>query len=113
GNIINDYFDLNIDEINKPGKKVIDKFIKRRWAIVLHILFSITGVLIGFYIDRQTPVFWLGLTNLACVILLFGYSISLKKKLLVGNILISLLTAWTLLVCFFCFYRSLTCSHCE
>ena len=25
GNIINDYFDLNIDEINKPEKKIIDK----------------------------------------------------------------------------------------
>lgn len=113
GNIINDYFDINIDEINKPKKRVIDKFIKRRWAIMLHILFSIAGVLIGFYIDFQTPVFWLGLSNFGCVLLLFGYSISLKKKLLVGNILISLLTAWVVLVCFLVYYRSLNCPACE
>ena len=113
GNIINDYFDLNIDEINKPEKKIIDKLIKRRWAIVLHILFSITGVLLGFYVDFSTPVFWLGFSNLICAFLLFGYSISLKKKLLVGNILISLLTAWVILVCFFCYYRSFSCSNCE
>jgi 4-hydroxybenzoate polyprenyltransferase len=38
------------------------------------------------------------LANFACVFLLFAYSISLKKKLLSGNILISLLTAWVTLV---------------
>lgn len=113
GNIINDYFDRNIDEINKPEKKVIDKFIKRRWAIVLHILFSFTGILIGFYIDLNTPVFWMGFSNAICVCLLFAYSISLKKKLLVGNILISMLTAWVILVCFFCYYRTMSCNNCE
>jgi 4-hydroxybenzoate polyprenyltransferase len=45
--------------------------------------------------------------------LLFGYSISLKKKLLVGNVLISLLTGWVILVCFLCYYRSLSCSNCD
>jgi 4-hydroxybenzoate polyprenyltransferase len=113
GNIINDYFDRNIDEINKPGKKIIDKLIKRRWAIVMHIVFSLTAILIGFYIDSQTPVFWIGISNTICVLLLFGYSISLKKKLLVGNVLISLLTAWVILVCFLCYYRSFSCAHCD
>ena len=113
GNIINDYFDSNIDEINKPAKKVIDKLIKRRWAILMHILFSLTAILLGFYIDSQTPVFWLGLSNMICVFLLFGYSISLKKKLLAGNIIISLLTAWVILVCFFCYYRSFSCNQCD
>ena len=113
GNIINDYFDLNIDEINKPDKKIIDKHIKRRWAIVFHIILSVCGILLGFYIDFTTPVFWLGFSNALCVLLLFAYSISLKKKLLVGNILISLLTAWAILVCFFCYYRSFNCTDCN
>lgn len=108
GNIINDYFDRNIDEINKPEKKIIDILIKRRWAIIMHIVFSLIAVVIGFYIDSQTPVFWLGISNAVCVLLLFGYSISLKKKLLVGNILISLLTAWVIFVCFLCYYRTLS-----
>lgn len=113
GNIINDYFDSNIDEINKPERKIIDKQIKRRWAIVMHILFSLTAILIGFYIDSQTPVFWLGISNTVCVFLLFGYSISLKKKLLAGNVLISLLTAWVIIVCVFCYYRSFSCAGCD
>ena len=33
GYIINDYFDINIDEVNKPQRMVVDKLIHRRWAI--------------------------------------------------------------------------------
>jgi len=106
GYIINDYFDLNIDQVNKPGKLVIDKLIKRRWAIILHITFSLAGILISFYIDFRSATFWLGFSNFICVFLLFGYSITLKKKLLIGNILISALTAWVILVCFLCYYNS-------
>jgi 4-hydroxybenzoate polyprenyltransferase len=102
GYIINDYFDLNIDRINKPDKLVVEAVIRRRWTIIWHLALSIIGVLIGIYVDWKTNVRFLGLANLACVTLLFVYSISLKKKLLSGNILISLLTAWTVFVITWC-----------
>jgi 4-hydroxybenzoate polyprenyltransferase len=44
GYIINDYFDLNIDQINKPGKNVFVKSIHRRWAIIWHFSFSLLGI---------------------------------------------------------------------
>lgn len=113
GYIINDYFDLNIDQVNKPARTVIDKSIKRRWAIVQHIVFSLAGIIISIYIDLTTRTFWLGISNFICVMLLFGYSISLKKKLLIGNILISGLTAWVILVAFFCYYRTIYCAGCD
>src|ERR1700722_8091093 len=50
GYIINDYFDLNIDRVNKPERLVVDKLIKRRWAIIWHWALSGVGVLIGFYV---------------------------------------------------------------
>jgi 4-hydroxybenzoate polyprenyltransferase len=102
GYIINDYFDLNIDLINKPDKLVVDKIISRRWVIFWHLLFSIAGIIIGFYIDWKTDVRFLGFANFGCVVLLFIYSISLKKKLLSGNIVISALTAWVILVISLC-----------
>jgi 4-hydroxybenzoate polyprenyltransferase len=105
GYIINDYFDLNIDRINKPGKLIIQKIIKRRSAIVWHIALSVIGIAIGFYLDFTTHVTLLGLSNAACVLLLFVYSISLKKKLLSGNIIIAALTAWTVLVVTWCEIR--------
>ena len=113
GYIINDYFDLNIDQVNKPKRTIIDKTIKRRWAIVLHLVFSFAGILISFYIDFKSPVFWLGFSNIICAFLLFGYSISLKKKLLWGNILISALTAWVVIVSFLCYYNNFYCSNCD
>src|SRR4051812_14716651 len=98
GYIINDYFDLNIDRINKPSKIVVERLIKRRWAIIWHWLFSFGGVLLGFYVGWKAGAFWLGFANMGCVLALWLYSTTFKKKLIVGNTLISLLTAWVVLV---------------
>jgi len=100
GYIINDYFDLNIDRINKPDKNVIGKVISRRWAILWHMLLSILGLL-ATAIAVSFQKWYLILANLLCVMLLWLYSTSLKKQLLVGNIVISILTAWTILILFF------------
>src|SRR5688500_2437746 len=93
GYIINDYFDINIDEVNKPEKMVVDKVINRRWAIAWHFILSITGIL---FTAMALPVFdkwYLLLGNIFCVILLWFYSTTFKQKLLIGNIIISVLTA--------------------
>ena len=102
GYIINDYFDLNIDQINKPDKLVVEKIIPRRWVIFWHLFLSLAAILLGFYIDINTRVKFLGLVNFSCVGLLFIYSISLKKKLLSGNIIVAALTAWVILVIGWC-----------
>ncbi len=102
GYIINDYFDLNIDQVNKPEKLVVEKIIRRRWTIAWHLLLSLAGIGIGFYLDVTTRIRFLGVANFLCALLLFLYSISLKKKILLGNILISLLTAWVILVVTWC-----------
>jgi 4-hydroxybenzoate polyprenyltransferase len=31
GYIINDYFDINIDQVNKPKGNVVDTVVSRRW----------------------------------------------------------------------------------
>src|SRR5690348_9789169 len=51
GYIINDYFDVNIDKINKPERMVIDKGVKRRVAIGAHTLINILAILIGLYVS--------------------------------------------------------------
>jgi 4-hydroxybenzoate polyprenyltransferase len=111
GYVINDYFDLNIDRINKPDKLIVQKIISRRYAIAWHFFLSIAGIAIGFYLDFTTHVTLLGFSNLACACLLFIYSVSLKKKLLAGNVLISLLTAWTVLVVTWCEARFFFSAH--
>lgn len=100
GYIINDYFDLNIDQINKPDKNVLNSIINRRWAILWHLLLSMIGIgatiiAVGF------GKWYLVIANAACVALLWLYSTSFKRQLLIGNIVISLLSAWTVLILFF------------
>jgi 4-hydroxybenzoate polyprenyltransferase len=98
GYIINDYFDLNIDQVNKPDRLLVDRFIKRRWTILWHWLFSFAGVLLSFYVGWKIDNWIIGLANTGCVLLLMLYSSTFKKKLLIGNIIISLLTAWVTMV---------------
>lgn len=98
GYIINDYFDLDIDLVNKPDKLVVEKIISRRWVIVWHLLLSLAGVALSLIIDLKTNARFLSIANAGCVLLLFIYSISLKKQLLSGNIIVSVLTAWVILV---------------
>jgi 4-hydroxybenzoate polyprenyltransferase len=101
GYIINDYFDQNIDIINKPSKVVVDKLIKRRWAIFFHFLFSISGLLISMYVGYKISNWVIPLCNLFCILLLWFYSTTFKKKLLSGNLIISALTAWVVIVIYF------------
>jgi len=98
GYIINDYFDINIDQVNKPEKNVVDRVIPRRWAMLLHFIISSIGVLISFWVSWRTGLWYIVMANFACVFLLFGYSVALKRKLLSGNLLISFLTAWVVLI---------------
>lgn len=98
GYIINDYFDLNIDQVNKPDKLVVEKIIKRRWAIVWHLVLSGLGILFSTYVAWKARVWWLAPVNVGCVIALWFYSTTFKRQLLSGNIVISLLTAWTVMV---------------
>jgi len=105
GYIINDYFDLNIDRVNKPERIVVEKLIKRRWTIVWHWILSGGGVLIGFYLSWKLKNIFIGPANLLCVVLLWFYSTTFKKKLIIGNVIISFLTAWVIMVLYLCEFR--------
>ena len=102
GYVINDYFDLNIDRINKPQRLVVEKLIKRRWAILWHLCLSAAGLLISFYLSWKTRNPIIGIFNLFSVFLLWFYSTNFKRQLLIGNVVISLLTAWVVLVLYVC-----------
>jgi len=103
GYIINDYFDLHIDGVNKPQSLVIDKIIKRRWGIFMHLLFSIAGIICSAFVSYFTHQWLIVIINSITVLLLWFYSTHFKKKLLLGNVVVSFLTAWVILVIYlFC-----------
>jgi 4-hydroxybenzoate polyprenyltransferase len=101
GYVINDYFDIQTDLINK-GKVIVGTKVPRRSAMMWHNLFNIAGVAAGFYISWRAGYFWLGTLFLVVSGLLYFYSASYKRQFLIGNLLVAALTAMVpLLVAFY------------
>lgn len=98
GYVINDYFDTRTDRINRPESVVIDRSIKRRVAMALHVLFNFIGIALGFYLGYKAGVYKLGLIHVFSAGLLWFYSTDFKKQFLIGNVVVSLLTATVPLV---------------
>jgi 4-hydroxybenzoate polyprenyltransferase len=92
GYVINDYFDIQTDLINK-GKVIVGTRIQRRQAMMLHNIFNIAGVAIGFYISWKSGYFLMGVMFLIVSGLLYFYSASYKRQFLIGNIIVAVLTA--------------------
>jgi 4-hydroxybenzoate polyprenyltransferase len=99
GYIINDYYDIKIDLINKPERVVIGKTITRRYAILFHTAISFLGIALGLLLNWK-----IGALNFICAFLLWLYSNNLKRQPLIGNIVISFLTGLSIFTLTF-FYR--------
>ena len=92
GYVINDYFDIKTDLINR-GKVIVGTKIPRRKAMMWHSVLNIMGVIAGFYISWRAGYFWFGTLFLIVSGLLYFYSASYKRQFLIGNLIISILTA--------------------
>jgi 4-hydroxybenzoate polyprenyltransferase len=98
GYIINDYFDVQIDRINKPERVYIDKTVSRRYAILLHSIFSGTAVLIGIYLAWRSHNIKLLLLQPIIVAFLWFYSTGYKKQPVTGNLIVSFLTGFVVII---------------
>jgi 4-hydroxybenzoate polyprenyltransferase len=93
GNVINDYFDVKADRINKPEKVIISKFMKPRWAILWHWTFNLVAFLIAIYLSIKYETLIFVFVHLLSINLLWFYSVQLKRKLIISNLIIAFLTA--------------------
>jgi 4-hydroxybenzoate polyprenyltransferase len=93
GNVINDYFDVKADRINKPEKVIISKFMKPRWAILWHWTFNLIAFLIAVYLSVKYETLIFVFVHLLSINLLWFYSVQLKRKLIISNLIIAFLTA--------------------
>lgn len=53
GYIINDYFDVKIDRINKPDEVIVGNTIKRRTALLFHQILSGVALILAFFWDGK------------------------------------------------------------
>ena len=93
GYVINDYYDVKIDYINKPEKVIVGKTISRRTTMLLHALLSYGGIFIALLVSWK-----LALADTLIVMLLWYYSNRLKCTPLWGNFAVGILTAMVVIV---------------
>ncbi|MFI5221568.1 MAG: geranylgeranylglycerol-phosphate geranylgeranyltransferase [Bacteroidia bacterium] len=93
GYIINDYYDVKLDLINKPEKVIVGNEIPRRWAMMIHTVINFFAILFGITISLKV-----GIAIMVCSALLYLYSVSLKKRFLSGNILVAVLCAFLIFI---------------
>ena len=89
GYIINDYFDIDIDNVNKPERLIVGKLIKRRWAMLWHLVLSLAGLFLTAIVAMHLNNLLLLALNFLSVLLLLLYSSTFKKRLLIGNFMAS------------------------
>ncbi len=93
GYLINDYYDIKIDFINKPERVVVGRQLRRRWVIFGHTTLNLAAIAIGFYIN--VPI---GLIMFGSAFLLWLYSNQLKRLPFIGNFVVAVLTGTTLIL---------------
>jgi len=91
GYIINDYFDVQTDEINKPDKIYIGRTIQRRKAMAVHQAINIIGLILGLACALKVASPFLFIYHLIAAGALWFYSAYWKRKLIIGNVIVSLL----------------------
>jgi len=89
GNIINDYFDIKEDRVNKPERAFVGRVVKRRIALVSHWGLSALGLIIAGILSSKIHSSIPFVIAVLITIVLFLYSSKFKGRILVGNFIVA------------------------
>ncbi|MEL6810385.1 MAG: geranylgeranylglycerol-phosphate geranylgeranyltransferase [Bacteroidota bacterium] len=98
GNVVNDIFDLTVDSINKPDKMLVWRIIPEKSAYNYYIVLNVLGVAAGFYLSNLLDKPALTAIFIVISALLYIYATHIKAMLVVGNLLVSVVVAMSLMV---------------
>jgi len=98
GYVINNIMDQETDDFSKPENVIVGKHISEGMAYNIYVAFNIIGVGIGFYLSNiiQKPMFSAVFIVVAGT--LYMYATSLKQNLLIGNIVVALLSSFSVII---------------
>jgi len=95
GYIINNFYDSEIDRINKPIKSKIDSFVSQRTKLRTYFVLNAIGFLLGFIVSWRAALFFT-----VYIFLIWLYSHKLKKYPLAGLLSSSVLAMLPFFVVF-------------
>jgi 4-hydroxybenzoate polyprenyltransferase len=98
GYVINNIFDVASDTINKPNDVIIGKGISETRAYNIYFGLNITGVAIGFYLSNVIMRPGFATIFILIASLLYFYSTTLKQIMLLGNFVVALLLALSVII---------------
>lgn len=97
--LINEYFDQDIDNINRAEKDIyIGRIISEKRVLTLFYAISIIAVLIGYVIGYLNGFLHLGSLMIVFVFMSYFYSLKYKRNFLVGNIVVAILYSMIILL---------------
>lgn len=96
GYVINDWFDVETDKFNKPNKVLIPNVFSPKEAKSFYVILTFIGLVAGLIssimvLNVKFYMLFAVIVLIACS--LYSYSSTYKRKLFVGNLIVSLLVA--------------------
>lgn len=88
GYVINDYFDLRIDVVNKPHRPLPRQAVSHRAAFILWLITTLIGLVLSLLLPPHAA-----LLAMLVAIILFLYSYKFKRIVFLSNLAIAALTA--------------------
>lgn len=95
GYVVNDYFDVKIDRINRPDQLIVTRTVSRESAVRLSMWLSGTGVVCGLASAALLKSTTIAILFVFVPGLLWFYSSSYKRLFMIGNLTIALLAGLT------------------
>ncbi|MFT6746235.1 MAG: 4-hydroxybenzoate polyprenyltransferase, partial [Glaciecola sp.] len=102
GYVINDINDTVADRVNKSDQTLLLDILSEKQAHLLYFVLSLSGIGLATHIAISLGFYQLVFFHLVSAALLWLYSSYFKSSVLVGNIIVSVLSALVPL-CYFCF----------
>ena len=93
GYVINDYFDVKIDRINRPERLIVTRTISKEQAMRFFQILTACGIAMGIAVAVVVRSTTLGLIYVVVPGLLWFYSSSYKRQFIVGNVIVAFASA--------------------
>lgn len=93
GYVINDYFDVKIDAINRPDRLIVTRSVSKKQAMRLFQMLTATGIVCGLAASVLLRSWVLAVIFVFVPGLLWFYSASYKRQLIIGNLIIAMIAA--------------------
>ncbi len=92
-NALNDYYDLDIDKINKKNRPLVRGYLTPKFALNLSVVLYGLGIVVASLTPKPALIISVGIA----LPLILAYNLRLKGTILFGNLAVSLIIAITFL----------------